>query len=175
MTYVNVPFTKRIAETLAVLEDPGLLLVTAGRDGEPNIMTIGWGTIGTIWSKPIFTVLVRPSRFSYRLLEEGSSFTVCLPTPAMRQVAEFCGSKSGRSYDKFRELKLEPLPSTQISAPGIAGCPLIYECQAVHTNDVQPERVAADIQEQYYPQGDYHRVYFGHIVAVRALQDQGRL
>ena len=170
MEYVQVPYTSHIAETLSAMGDPGVLLVTAGGDGYLNAMTIGWGSIGTIWSKPIFTVMVRPSRFTFKLLEEGSPFTVCVPSAAMRNVVDFCGSKSGRSHDKFRELDLAPLPSLQIDVPGIEGCPIIYECRPVHTNDVQADRLTPYIQEHFYAKGDYHRVYFGEILAVRALK-----
>jgi flavin reductase (DIM6/NTAB) family NADH-FMN oxidoreductase RutF len=168
MEYTDVPYTSYFKETIAALDQPGCLLVTQDHDGSLNAMVIGWGTIGTIWSKPIFIVLVRPSRFTYQLLEEGSAFTVCVPTPEMRSIVDFCGGKSGRSHDKFRELSLKTVPSTQISVPGIAGSAIIYECQPVHVNDLVPQALTAEIQERFYPRDDFHRVYFGEIQAVRA-------
>jgi flavin reductase (DIM6/NTAB) family NADH-FMN oxidoreductase RutF len=169
MEYIAVPYTTHLTETLAALEGPGCFLVTQGSDGYLNAMVIGWGLIGPIWGKPICAVMVRPSRFTYKLLEEGSAFTVCVPSPAQRAAVDFCGKESGRSHDKFRELNLQPLASTQISVPGIAGCPIVYECQPVHINDVQPATLTAEIQERAYRKGDYHRIYFGEILAVRAL------
>jgi flavin reductase (DIM6/NTAB) family NADH-FMN oxidoreductase RutF len=169
MEYIDVPYTAYFKETVAALDEPGCLLVTQGHEGYLNAMVIGWGIIGTIWNKPIFTVLVRPSRFTYQLLEEGSAFTVCVPAPDMRPIINVCGSKSGRSHDKFRELNLSTILSTQISVPGIAGSSVIYECQPVHFNDLQPEALTAQIRERFYPQGDFHRVYIGEILAVRAL------
>lgn len=169
MKYSNVPYTTCFQETLALLSSPGLLLVAAGADGKPNAMTIGWGTIGIIWSKPIFTVLVRPSRYTYQLLEQSDSFTVCVPSKALRQAVNFCGTRSGRDVDKFKECGLTTLPSERISAPGIAGCPVIYECQIVHTNDVIPANLTEEIQGRAYPRGDFHRVYYGEILTVRAL------
>ena len=68
MEYATVHYTTCLHETLSRLRDPGLLLAAAGADGKPSAMTIGWGTIGVIWSKPIFTVLVRPSRYTFKLL-----------------------------------------------------------------------------------------------------------
>ncbi len=168
MEYVDVPYTAFFSETVAALDEPGCLLVSQGHEGYLNAMVIGWGTIGTVWNKAIFTVLVRPSRFTYQLLDEGSAFTVCVPAPEMRPIVDFCGSQSGRSHDKFRELDLSPLPSTQISVPGIDGSSVIYECQPVHFNHLQPDALTAQIQERFYPQGDFHRVYFGEILAVRA-------
>jgi flavin reductase (DIM6/NTAB) family NADH-FMN oxidoreductase RutF len=172
MDYASVPYSAHIAETLAALNDPGVLLVSAGRDGYLNAMIIGWGTIGTIWGKPIFTVLVRPSRFTFGLIEETGTFTVCVPADDMGDVVGFCGNKSGRSHHKFDELGLVPLPSTRIGVPGIAGCKVIYECQVVHSNDILPEKLAAEVQRDFYGSGDFHRVYYGEILAVRArLED----
>lgn len=175
MDYTEVPYTRYLLETLSLLEDPGLLLVTQGRDGRPNAMTIGWGTVGVIWGKPIFTVLVRPSRYSYRLLEEGKAFTVCVPSEDLYDAVDFCGTRSGRDYDKFHECGLEPLPSLRVAVPGIAGAPVIYECQVVHWNDAVPEHLTADIRASAYPSGDFHRVYFGEVLAVRALPDAAAL
>ena len=169
MNYSEVSHTTYLHETLSLLTGPGLFLVAAGADGKPNAMTIGWGTIGVIWSKPIFAVLVRPSRYTFQLLEKSDSFTVCLPSKGLYKAVNFCGTRSGRDYDKFKECNLTALPSTLISAPGIAGCPVVFECQIVHTNDVIPANLAEDIRARAYPRGDFHRIYFGEILAVRAL------
>ena len=173
MTYDTVPYTTYLKETLALLQDPGLLLVTAGRDGKTNAMTIGWATVGVIWGKQIMQVLVRPSRYTYTLIEQSDSFTVCAPRPGMRQAVAYCGKYSGRDGDKLAACKLATLPSTRVAAPGIAGCPVIYECRIVHTNDVNPPTLAPDITS--YRSGDYHRIYSGEIMAVRALADAAEL
>ncbi|MGQ9458171.1 MAG: flavin reductase family protein [Anaerolineae bacterium] len=169
MEYTEVPYTRYLLETLSLLEDPGLFLVTQGRDGRPNAMTIGWGTVGFIWGRPIFSVLVRPSRYSYRLLEESQAFTVCVPSEAQYDAVDFCGTRSGRECDKFRECGLEALPSLRVEVPGIARCPVIYECQVAHRSDVVPEHLIPEVCTSAYPKGDFHRVYFGEILVVRAL------
>ena len=65
MAKVTIPYTDFFAETMRRMRDDGLLLVTTDAGGKPNVMTIGWGTIGSIWGRPVFVVLVRPSRYSY--------------------------------------------------------------------------------------------------------------
>jgi len=175
MDYKEVPYTTYLNQTLSRLVHPGLLLVSAAGDGRPNAMTIGWGTVGVIWGKPIFVVLVRPSRYTYSLLEASDSFTVCVPSRAMVDAVDFCGTHSGRDHDKFEACDLTALPSTRVGAPGIAGCPVVYECQVVHTNDVIPANLAATIKDSAYPRGDFHRLYFGQILAVRALPDAAEL
>lgn len=169
MEYSTVHYTTYLSETLAVLENPGLLLVTAGRDGQANAMTIGWATVGRVWGRPTMVVLVRPSRYTYQLLSQSDSFTVCVPRPDMREVVEYCGQYTGRDGDKLAACNLSVLPSTQVAAPGLAGCPVIYECRVVHINEVNPPALARDITA--YPRGDYHRLYYGQIMAVRALPD----
>ncbi len=170
--YETVAYTSYLKETLELLDDPGLLLVAAGANGKPNAMTIGWGAVGLIWGKHIFTVLVRPSRFTYALLNESDSFTVCLPSPGMREAVEYCGQYSGRDGDKLAACHLTTIPSTKVKAPGIAACPVIYECRIVHYNEVNPPTLARDITA--YPRGDYHRIYSGEIMAVRALADAAK-
>jgi flavin reductase (DIM6/NTAB) family NADH-FMN oxidoreductase RutF len=168
MTKEIVSYTTYLAETLAVLVNPGLLLVSQGEDGVPNAMTIGWGTVGVIWGKQVFTVLVRPSRYTFTRLAQSDSFTVNVPPPGLRDVVSFCGTRSGRDYEKFAECEITVEPSETVSAPGIAECPVIYECQIVHTTDVVNANLDADILARFYASGDLHRIYHGEILAVRA-------
>jgi flavin reductase (DIM6/NTAB) family NADH-FMN oxidoreductase RutF len=125
--------------------------------------------VGIIWGRKIFTVLVRHSRYTYNLLNQSDSFTVCVPAPDMQAAVEYCGQYSGRDGDKLAACHLTAIPSTKVSAPGIAGCPVIYECRIVHQNEVDPSTLAKDITA--YPRGDYHRMYYGEIMVVRALAD----
>jgi flavin reductase (DIM6/NTAB) family NADH-FMN oxidoreductase RutF len=173
MDYSTVPYTTYLVETLGKLQSPGLLLVTMGADGKANAMTIGWGTIGVIWGKRIMSVLVRPSRYSYTLLEQSDSFTVCVPSPTMRAAIEYCGKYSGRDGDKIAACKLTLLPSLHVRTPGIDGSAVIYECRIVHKTDVVPANLAKDITA--YPRGDYHRIYDGEILAVRAPTNAAEL
>ena len=173
MTYETIPWDTHLKKMLKLLDEPGLFLVTAGPDGKANAMTIGWGTIGIIWGKPVFTVLVRHSRYTFELIEKSDSFTVCVPAPAMYAAVEYVGQKSGRDEDKLAACKLLVIPSTVVKAPGIDGCPLIYECRIVHKHDIVPAALAKDISA--YPKGNYHRVYNGQIMAVRALPGAAKL
>jgi flavin reductase (DIM6/NTAB) family NADH-FMN oxidoreductase RutF len=163
-----VSYTTYLNETLTLLVDPGLLLVSQGRNGIPNAMAIGWGTVGIIWGKRIFTVLVRPSRYTFSRLEESASFTVNVPSPALYRAVDFCGTRSGRDYDKFAECSMTAEPSRTIATPGIAESPAIYECRIVHTNDVISANLDPLIVADAYPSGNFHRIHYGEILAVRA-------
>ncbi|HOL67988.1 MAG TPA: flavin reductase, partial [bacterium] len=87
------PFTC-LKETIQILARPGALLVTMGKREVPNVMAIGWGSVGIVWGKPVFVVLVRPSRYSFTLLKERGQFTVNLPSPELSEVVAYCGSVS---------------------------------------------------------------------------------
>ncbi len=150
-------------ETIQGLNGNGIFLVT-GKEGNP--MTIGWGTIGRVWGKPIFIVFVRPSRYSHGLLEKLDEFSVNVPTEKLSDKLEYCGEHSGRDTDKVKECGFTLKPGIKISVPYIAECPTHYECRVVHKNKVIPETLDNSIIERYYPSGDYHTVYFGEILGI---------
>jgi len=164
MAKTNVAFSDCIKETYKVMSREGLLLVSAAPDGKPNVMTIGWGTIGIIWGKPIFVVMVRHSRYTHECLEKVPEFTVNVPTPKMKGIAAFCGSRSGREVDKFAKKGLEALPSANVKPPLVGQCAIHYECRVVHKNDVVPDALARHILTGNYAQGDFHRFYYGEIL-----------
>jgi flavin reductase (DIM6/NTAB) family NADH-FMN oxidoreductase RutF len=173
MTKVQVRFTDYFAQTIQRMREDGLLLATVGTDGKANVMTIGWGTMGCIWSRPVFIVLVRPSRHTYGRLEQVNDFTVNVPPRELSAALSFCGSVSGRDHDKFQEAQLTPIPSREVRSPIIKECVVHYECRTLHRNDLAPEALAQAVREEFYPSGDFHRVFFGEIVAAYADEDAG--
>jgi len=168
MPKVAVRYTDYFAQTMRRMREDGLLLVTSGLDAKPNVMTIGWGTIGSIWARPVFLVLVRPSRYSYTRLEEAGDFTVNVPPRELAEALAHCGTVSGRNHDKFLEKRLTTIPGRQVRAPIIQECVVHYECRTLHRNDLVPDALAQAVQDEFYPQGDFHRLYFGEIVAASA-------
>ena len=171
MSKVQVKFTDYFAQTIQRMREDGLLLVSTGTDGKPNVMTIGWGTIGCIWSRPVFIVLVRPSRYTFSRLEQVNDFTVNVPPPELAEAANHCGTVSGSHHDKFQEAQLTTVPSREVRSPIIKECVVHYECRTLHRNDLVPEALAQSVREEFYPSGDFHRVFFGEIVAAYADED----
>ena len=164
MGELNIDFSGYLKETFEVMGQIGVLLVSGEMD-KPNVMTIGWGTAGIIWGKPIFITLVRPSRYTHGLIEKGKEFTVNVPTLEMEEIVSFCGTVSGRDHDKFKEKNLTPLPGKKIKCPVVKKCSIFYECRVVHKNLVIPGELFPGITSEFYPQGDYHTIYFGQILA----------
>lgn len=164
----EVRYTDVFDETIAMLGNGGLLLASTKRSSESNLMTIGWGTIGIIWSKAELVVLVRPSRYTYEFIEDSGEFTVNVPTPEMAKFVLFCGTNSGRDVDKLATFDIATTPGQKVSSITIDACPIVYECRVSHKNDVIPEELLGDIVPSYYSGGDFHRVYFGEIVGTYA-------
>lgn len=153
-----------ILDSIDRLANGGLFLVS-GMQGNP--MTIGWGVIGRIWSRPVFQVLVRPSRYSFALIEQLGEFTVCVPTGDQKKALALCGSKSGRDLDKIEACGLSLSSSARVKVPFIAECSAHYECRVIHINDVVNAALDSQIVAESYPSGDFHRIYSGEILGVQ--------
>ncbi|WP_003544854.1 flavin reductase family protein [Desulfotomaculum nigrificans] len=160
----DVKYNEYAKELLEQLPKGAFLTVKAG--DKLNTMTIGWGAPAFIWQKPIFLVLVRYSRYTYQLLEQAREFTVSIPiNKDMKKALAFCGTKSGREVDKFKEANLTAEPAKVVNTPIIGECDLHYECKVVYQQAMEPAILADHIKTSAYPKGDYHVMYFGEIVA----------
>ncbi len=107
---------------------PAVMVSCQGNDEKPNIITVAWaGTVCT--NPPMLSISVRPERYSYHLIEESGEFVANLTTQDLVRATDFCGVRSGRDLDKFKECHLTPLPSKCIKAPGIAESPVNIECK----------------------------------------------
>jgi len=166
----RVPYDYKLQKTLALLANPGLLLTSAKPSGEANVMTIGWGTVGIIWERPIFMTLVRPSRYTYGFIEASRAFTVHVPTEEMRRWVGICGTRSGRDMDKFGDYGIATSPAQRVSGVTIDDCPMVYECRVVHYNDLIPAQLDPEIEAGSYGGSDYHRLYFGEILGAYASE-----
>ncbi|MCK9219448.1 MAG: flavin reductase [Bacteroidales bacterium] len=150
-------------QTLDKLNGKGILLIAGD---PPNPMTIGWGTLGVIWNHSIFTIMVRPTRYTFPLIEKAMDFSVCLLSDSFNEQLAFCGSKSGRDHDKIKECGFTMEPGIRISTPYIASSYLHYECRIVHKHFLDPVTIDKSIDKRFYPKKDYHMVYYGEIQGV---------
>ena len=116
-------------------------------------------------------VMVRPTRYTFTLIEESGAFTVNVPAPSMEDVLDFCGHNSGRDVDKVRALGLAFSPAKTIDSISLDGCPLTYECRVVGKYDISPDMLAKGVILNHYKggtqEGNYHRVYLGEILNVQ--------
>ena len=104
------------------------VMVSCGTMEKPNIMTAAW--TGIVSSDPVMTyVSIRPSRYSHELIKESGEFVINLTNKDLVFATDYCGVRSGRDVDKFKEMNLTPQPSQHINAPGIAESPVNIECK----------------------------------------------
>ncbi len=130
-----------------------------------NTMTIGWATFGVVWSKPIMMVAVRSSRHTFGIIEAVKDFTVTVPAGSMDKEIAYCGSKSGRDVNKFKECNLETADSLQVASPIIKTPGRHYECKIIYKSAMDPAHLDKGYDVSLYPKKDYHTLYFGEILA----------
>ena len=150
-------------ETLDKLDSDGILLVAGD---PPNPMTIGWGTLGHIWHKHVMTVLVRPTRHTYNLMEKVKDFTVCILPDNMGKELSLCGNRSGRDTDKVSLCGFEMERGLKTDAFFISGSEIHFECRIVHKHRLDPATLDPAIIKRYYPLRDFHMVYYGEILGI---------
>jgi flavin reductase (DIM6/NTAB) family NADH-FMN oxidoreductase RutF len=159
----SIDFFDVLQETLVKLDGKGTLLVAGD---PPNPMTIGWGTIGPIWSKTIFTVLVRPTRHTYNLMEISQDFSVCVLSDQYKKELAFCGSRSGRDTDKIAACGFTMQRCSLANSWFIAESDFHFECRIVHKHRLDPATLDPAIVKRYYPLSDFHTVYYGEVLGV---------
>jgi flavin reductase (DIM6/NTAB) family NADH-FMN oxidoreductase RutF len=157
-------FTKNLEKNMECLHKKGAFLTTKAGD-KTNTMTISWGSIGFVWGKPMFTVLIRNSRHTHGIIEKAKEFTVSVPVKDnLKKELAVCGTKSGRDIDKFKECNLELQDGKDISTPVIKGCGAHYECKVMYKHDMSPNLLDESLDKSCYGDKDYHTIYFGEIV-----------
>ena len=115
-------------------------------------------------------VVVRPTRYTYTLIEESSAFTVNVPASGMEAVLAFCGCNSGREIDKISVLGLSFSPAKTVDSISLDGCMLTYECHAIGKCDISPDMLTEDVLLNHYTGGtretNCHRIYLGEIMNI---------
>ncbi len=112
------------------------VMVSCGREGQrPNIITVAWA--GTICSDPaMVSISVRKSRFSHSIIKDTGEFVINLVNRPLVRATDYCGVRSGRDMDKFKEMHLTAQPSRYIKAPGIAESPVNIECRVIEVKEL---------------------------------------
>lgn len=143
------------------------MLVTAGKEDKFNMMTASWGCTGWLWNKPVAVIFIRPERYTHGLIEQNDCLTLSFlgNGKEARQAYNFCGSKSGRDYDKVKETGLTPV-KTDLGNVTFAQARLTLECRKLYKDAIKPESfIDPDIAKWYGGKnGGYHDVYVLEIV-----------
>lgn len=134
---------------------PAVMVSTADKSGKSNILTIAW--TGTICTNPAMVYIsVRPERYSYHMLKESGEFVINLTTEQLAKATDYCGVRSGKDVDKWKEAHLTPAKAENLRyAPVIEECPVNIECKVTEVKELGShhmflaEVLAVQIDEQY--------------------------
>ena len=134
---------------------PAVMVSTADKFGKSNILTIAW--TGTICTNPAMVYIsVRPERYSYHMLKESGEFVINLTTEQLAKATDYCGVRSGKDVDKWKEANLTPAKAEKLQyAPVIEECPVNIECKVTEVKELGShhmflaEVLAVQIDEQY--------------------------
>lgn len=119
---------KRELENDLLLYPCPVLLVTSKYKNIENVFTVSWA--GIACSHPEYiTISIKPSRFSYSIIEKSGFFTANIINEKLLSAADYCGTFSGEAHDKFAECKFTKIPGHKIDVPLIEECPINIECQ----------------------------------------------
>lgn len=141
------------------------MALAAGHEGDMNAMTIGWGTWGVLWGRPVVTVYVSSSRYTYDFMERNDYFTVTGFPEEYHQALSYIGSHSGRDGDKLAEAGLTP-EFTELGNPIFSEANLAIECKLLYKEVLDVEQVPENIKAMYDRGVGPHSMYIGEIVNV---------
>ena len=137
----------------------GVLVSAVDKDGNSNLITVAWA--GTICSDPpMLSISVRPERYSYHMIRETGEFVVNLTTEELVRAVDFCGVKSGRDTDKWKETGLTPEKASVVNVPLVRQSPVNLECRVLRVDELGSHHmfiaqvVAVDVDEKYMDEKD---------------------
>lgn len=115
---------------------PAVMVSCGDAAGKTDIITIAWtGTVCT--NPPMLYISVRPERASYPIIRESGEFVVNLTTKRLQRACDWCGARSGRDWDKWKESRLTPAPAATLEhAPVIAESPVNIECKVTEVKEL---------------------------------------
>ena len=146
------------------LFDKKWALVTAGTMDCFNTMTIGWGGLGTLWSRPVATVYVRTSRYTHEFMDKNGYFTVSFYPEDKKKILGVLGTKSGRDMDKMHDSGLTPVAAGE--SVTVAEAELTLVCKKLYMQRLELDRIPEDIVQKLYSKDAPHDMYIGEVVSV---------
>lgn len=146
--------------------DKDWMVVSAGKEGDMNMMTISWGGLGELWNKPVFTVYVSTSRYTNSFMERNDYFTVTHFPESMRDKLSYLGRVSGRDEDKVAGSGLA-VEFTELGNPIYAEADLAFECRKIYASQFDRDALPVEVRQWYDNNGlGIHYMYVGEIVHV---------
>ena len=141
------------------------MLISAGDEEKSNMMTASWGLTGELWFRDVAVCFIRPQRYTLDFVEKKDSFALSFFGTEQKQALSFCGSKSGRDYDKLEQTGLTPVYSD--GTVYYKEAKLVLICKKIAVSEIRPETILEkSVLERCYPERDFHKVFVGEIIKV---------
>ena len=137
------------------------MLITAADKEKVNTMTASWGCLGVLWNKNVCVAFVRPQRYTYEFIEKADTVSFSFFDEEYRDALKYCGSHSGRDFDKFKETGFEY--EFDGETPVIKQARVILECRKLYADDLKKDKFILDTPLVNYKNDDYHRFYICEI------------
>ena len=165
----KVDLSNLVKEDVFKLIGSDWMLICAGKKEGFNMMTASWGGLGWLWNKPVAFIFVRPERYTHEFIEAEERLSLSFFTEAQREALKFCGSKSGRDFDKCREtglsvVELESGTVTFAEARLVLDCRKLFKASMEKTDFIDREILAKWYNDN--PGGSLHDVYIAEIEGV---------
>ena len=143
------------------------MLITAGDENGSNTMTASWGQVGILWNKPVATCYIRQSRYTKEFVDAGELFTLSVYPEELKKSLGFCGSKSGREFDKDGKAKAAGLTALYVDGTtAYEEAELILVCRKLYHYDLSAEGFYDKAPaEAFYGDNDWHTAYIAEITA----------
>ncbi|MEG2258768.1 MAG: flavin reductase family protein [Oscillospiraceae bacterium] len=140
-------------------------LLSAGTAESFNSMTVSWGGVGTLWSRAVATVYVRPQRYTREFIEREDFFTLCFFNGSHMKDLSYIGNTSGKNKDKIAATDLTPCFNNSSNSPMFEQAELVLVCKKLYFDDIKKENISdSEIIDKNYPKSDFHRLYIGEVV-----------
>lgn len=139
------------------------MLISAGNRNSYNMMTASWGFMGEMWGKKCAVCFIRPQRYTLEFVEREEYYTLSF-YGENKDIHKVCGSKSGRNTDKTREAGLTPVFGGE--SVYFEEARLVLICKKLYKDEIREESFIDESCLKWYPEKDYHKMYFGEIVKV---------
>ena len=140
----------------------GALLSVCKPNGALNTMTVSWGTSGVLWNKKVVTVFVRPQRYTYEFCEESDIFTLSFFGEERKSTLAYCGTKTGRDVDKFKECGLKY--EVKNGACVFEDATVTFVLKKLYRQDLKGECLLDKEPLKNYQNGDFHTAYTCEII-----------
>lgn len=140
-------------------------LVTAGNADQCNTMTISWGGLGVMWGVPMATVMIRPQRYTKEFIDREDYLSLSFFSEQYRKQLSFCGKESGRKVDKIKQCGFK-VDTGLGGTPYMREADLVLVCKKRSSQLLDGKSVPRDVVKQWYPNKDFHEMYFCEVVEV---------